>query len=355
MTIPVSLKLKSFDFELPDSLIAQKPLDIRDQSKLMVIDRKSGSIKHKKFTDLPYIIPTQSLMVFNNTRVIPSKLNGCQVKNRRPIEILLVRETVNQNQWEALIKGLKKIKLGTEIEFGNGKLKAVLTGRHENKAILKLTYNGKLEDILNKIGEMPLPPYIKRKSPKDKSLSHQDKEKYQTIFASLPGAIAAPTAGLHFTPRIIKSLNEKGIDTAYLTLHVGIGTFQPIQTESISEHKMQPEQFYISEETSKALIKAKMERKRIVGVGSTVTRVLESIELDNLTQSGTSGWTDRFIYPGCKFKEVNHLITNFHLPKSTLYLLVCAFAGKKIIEKAYKEAVVRQYRFFSYGDAMLII
>ncbi len=350
-----SLKLNNFDFELPESLIAQKPLDIRDQSKLMLIDRKSGSIMHKKFTDLPHLIPTQSLMVFNNTRVIPSKLNGFQVNNRRPIEILLVRETVNQNQWEALIKGLKKIRLGTEIEFGNGKLKAVLTGRHENKAILKLTYNGKLENILNQIGELPLPPYIKRKSPKDKNLSQQDREKYQKIFASLPGAIAAPTAGLHFTPRIIKSLNEKGIDTAYLTLHVGIGTFQPIRTESINEHKMQPEQFYISEETSKALIKAKKERKKIVGVGSTVTRVLESVELDDLTQSGTSGWTNRFIYPGSKFKEVNHLITNFHLPKSTLYLLVCAFAGKNLIAEAYREAVVRQYRFFSYGDSMLII
>jgi S-adenosylmethionine:tRNA ribosyltransferase-isomerase len=350
----VSLKLNSFDFELPESLIAQKPLDIRDQSKLMVLDRKSGSIMHKKFTDLPHLIPTKSLMVFNNTRVIPSKLNGFQVKNGRPIEILLVRETVNKNQWEALIKGLKKIRLGTEIEFGNGKLKAVLTNRHENKAILKLIYDGKLENILNRIGEMPLPPYIQRKTPKDKNFSFQDKERYQTVFASLPGAIAAPTAGLHFTPRIIKSLNQKGIDTVYLTLHVGIGTFQPIRTESIIEHKMQPEQFYISEETSKALIKARKERKKIVGIGSTVTRVLESVELDYLISSGTSGWTDRFIYPGVKFKEVDHLITNFHLPKSTLYMLVCAFAGKKLTKEAYKEAIARRYRFFSYGDAMLI-
>jgi S-adenosylmethionine:tRNA ribosyltransferase-isomerase len=355
MTMAVPLKLKSFDFELPESLIAQKPLDIRDQSKLMVLDRKSGSIKHKKFTDLPHLIPSQSLMVFNNTRVIPSKLNGYQAKNGRPIEILLVKETVKKKQWEALIKGLKKIKIGTEIEFGNEKLKAVLTGRHENKAILKLIYKGKLENILNQIGEMPLPPYIQRKSPKDKNLSNQDKERYQTIFASLPGAIAAPTAGLHFTPSIIKSLNKKGIDTVYLTLHVGIGTFQPIRTESIIEHKMQPEQFYISEETSKALIKAKRDRKKIVGIGSTVTRVLESVELDGLMPSGTSGWTDRFIYPGSKFKEVDHLITNFHLPKSTLYLLVCAFAGKNFMKEAYNEAIVRKYRFFSYGDAMLII
>ena len=350
-----SLKLKDFDFQLPDSLIAQKPLNIRDQSKLMVIDRKSGSIKHEIFSRIPHLIPTQSLMVFNNTKVIPSKLNGHQIKNGRPVEILLIRETPDGPQWEALIKDLKKVRIGTEMGFGNGELKAILTGRHENKAILKLIYDGNLDNVLNRIGQMPLPPYIRRKANEDNGLSGQDKEKYQTIFASLPGAIAAPTAGLHFTPRIINSLNKKGIDTVQLTLHVGIGTFQPIRTETIIEHKMQPEQFYIPEETSKALTNARKDRKKIVGVGSTVTRVLESVELDSLPPSGTSGWTDRFIYPGSKFKEVDHLITNFHLPKSTLYLLVCAFAGKKLIEEAYKEAIIKKYRFFSYGDAMLII
>jgi len=350
-----SLKLKDFDFQLPESLIAQKPLNIRDQSKLMVIDRKSGSIKHEMFSRIPHLIPTQSLMVFNNTKVIPSKLNGHQIKNGRPVEILLIRETSDGAQWEALIKGLKKVRIGTEMGFGNGELKAILTGRHENKAILKLIYDGNLDNVLNRIGQMPLPPYIRRKANEDNGLSGQDKKKYQTIFASLPGAIAAPTAGLHFTPRIIKSLNKKGIDTVHLTLHVGIGTFQPIRTETIIEHKMQPEQFYIPEETSKALTNARKDRKKIVGVGSTVTRVLESVELDSLLPSGTSGWTNRFIYPGSKFKEVDHLITNFHLPKSTLYLLVCAFAGKKLIKEAYKEAIIKKYRFFSYGDAMLII
>ena len=350
-----SLKLKDFDFQLPDSLIAQKPLNIRDQSKLMVIARKSGSIKHEMFSRIPHLIPTQSLMVFNNTKVIPSKLSGHQIKNGRPVEILLIRETSDGAQWEALIKGLKKVKIGTEMGFGNGELKAILTGRHENKAILKLIYDGNLDNVLNRIGQMPLPPYIRRKANEDNGLSGQDKKKYQTIFASLPGAIAAPTAGLHITPRIIKSLNKKGIDTVHLTLHVGIGTFQPIRTETIIEHKMQPEQFYIPEETSKALTNARKDRKKIVGVGSTVTRVLESVELDSLQPSGTSGWTNRFIYPGSKFKEVDHLITNFHLPKSTLYLLVCAFAGKKLIKEAYKKAIVKKYRFFSYGDAMLII
>ena len=349
-----SLKLKDFDFQLPESLIAQKPLNIRDQSKLMVIDRKSGSIKHEMFSRIPHLIPTQSLMVFNNTKVIPSKLNGHQIKNGRPVEILLMRETADEAQWESLIKGLKKLRLGTEMVFGNGELKAILTGRHENKAILKLIYDGNLDNVLNRIGKMPLPPYILRKANDDNGLSGQDKEKYQTIFASHPGAIAAPTAGLHFTPRIIKSLNKKGVDTAFLTLHVGIGTFQPIRTETIIEHKMQPEQFYIPEETSKALINARKDLKKIVGVGSTVTRVLESVELNRLKHSGTSGWTDRFIYPGSKFKVVDYLLTNFHLPKSTLYLLVCAFAGKKLIMKAYKEAILKKYRFFSYGDAMLI-
>jgi S-adenosylmethionine:tRNA ribosyltransferase-isomerase len=350
-----SLKLKDFDFQLPDSLIAQKPLNIRDQSKLMVINRKSGSIKHEMFSRIPHLIPTQSLMVFNNTKVIPSKLNGHQIKNGRPIEILLIRKTSNGAQWESLIKGLKKIRLGTEMIFGNGELKAILTGRHENKAILKLMYDGNLDNVLNRIGKMPLPPYIRRKANEDNGLSGQDKEKYQTIFASHPGAIAAPTAGLHFTPRIIESLNKKGVDTAPLTLHVGIGTFQPIRTETIIEHKMQPEQFYIPEETSKALINARKDLKKIVGVGSTVTRVLESVELNRLKPSGSSGWTNRFIYPGSKFKVVDHLLTNFHLPKSTLYLLVCAFAGKKLIMEAYKEAILKKYRFFSYGDAMLII
>ena len=350
-----SLKLKDFDFQLPESLIAQKPLNIRDQSKLMVIDRKSGSIKHEMFSRIPHLIPTKSLMVFNNTKVIPSKLNGHQIKNGRPVEILLIRETSDGAQWEALIKDLKKVRIGTEMGFGNGELKAILTGRHENKAILKLIYDGNLDNVLNRIGRMPLPPYIRRKANEDNGLSGQDKKKYQTIFASLPGAIAAPTAGLHFTPRIIKSLNKKGIDTVHLTLHVGIGTFQPIRTETIIEHKMQPEQFYIPGETSKALTNARKDRKKIVSVGSTVTRVLESVELDSLLPSGTSGWTNRFIYPGSKFKEVDHLITNFHLPKSTLYLLVCAFAGKKLTKEAYKEAIIKKYRFYSYGDAMLII
>ena len=348
------LKLKDFDFQLPESLIAQKPLATRDQSKLMVVNRKSGTIKHEIFTRLPHFIPPQSLLVFNDTKVIPSKLNGFFVKSARPVEILLVRETGNENHWEALIKGLSKIKLETEMEFGNGELKAILKGRRGDKAILKLLYSGELQSMLNRIAKMPLPPYIRRKI-EDINSSDQDRKRYQTIFARHAGAIAAPTAGLHFTPRILESLNTKGINTAYLTLHVGIGTFQPIRTENIIEHKMQAEKFHIPKNSSETLIEAKKNLRSVVAVGSTTTRVLESVEFTTLQPEGTSGWTDRFIYPGQKFKTVDHMLTNFHLPKSTLYLLVCAFAKKELIEEAYKKAIQKKYRFFSYGDVMLII
>ena len=233
-----SLKLTDFDFQLPKSLIAQRPLEARDQSKLMILNRKSESIKHEIFTHLPEVIPSQALMVFNDTQVIPSKLNGFFIKNARPVEVLLVRETTDENHWEALIKGLSKLRPGTEMEFGGGELKAILIRRQEDKAILKLIYKGQLDSILSRIGRMPLPPYIQRKINEDENLSNQDRERYQTLFAKHPGAIAAPTAGLHFTPHTIESLNEKGIDTTHLTLHVGIGTFQPIRTENIIEHKI---------------------------------------------------------------------------------------------------------------------
>jgi len=349
-----SLKLADFDFQLPESMIAQKPLATRDQSKLMVLNRKSGSIKHEIFSNFPQIIPSKALVVFNDTQVVPSKLNGFLTKNARPIEVLLVRET-DENHWEVLIKGLGKLRLGAEMEFGNGELKATLKGRKKDTAIIKLIYKGQLNSILSRIAKMPLPPYIRRKTSEDCDLSNQDRKRYQTIFARHPGAIAAPTAGLHFTPDIFESLKKNGIYITYLTLHVGMGTFQPIRTENVVQHKMQAEQFYIPEDTSKALVEAKRNTQKIIGIGSTTTRVLESIDLSNMKMGGKSGWTDRFIYPGQKFKVVDHMLTNFHLPKSTLYLLVCTFAGKSLIEKAYEEAMKQNYRFFSYGDAMLIL
>lgn len=351
-----SLKLKDFDFHLPESLIAQKPLASRDQSKLMIVDRRNRSIKHELFVRLHHFIPSQSLMVFNNTKVIPAKLNGFLTKNSRPIEILLVEETINKNYWQVLIKGLSKLKVETEMMFGDGELKAILKGREGDKAVIKLIYQGSsLNPILNRLAKMPLPPYIHRNVDDCTILSKHDRERYQTIFATHPGAIAAPTAGLHFTPKILGLLSNKGINIEYLTLHVGVGTFQPIRTENISEHKMQAEKFHIPEKTSRALMVAKTNSKKIVAVGSTTTRVLESVEINTLKSDEVSGKTEKFIYPGQKFDTVDHMLTNFHLPKSTLYLLVCAFAGKNLIEKAYKEAIKQKYRFFSYGDAMLII
>jgi S-adenosylmethionine:tRNA ribosyltransferase-isomerase len=348
------LNLKDFDFHLPESLIAQKPLTDRDQSKLMILDRNSGSIKHEIFKNLPNYIAPQSLMVFNDTKVVPSKLNGYIIGSLRPVEVLLVKETSKKNHWEVLIKGLSKIKPGTEFEFGDGKLKAIYIDRNSNKAILKLLHKGKLSIILNEIARMPMPPYIKREH-NDNNLEALDRERYQTIFARYPGAIAAPTAGLHFTPNTLKSLKDKGVDTTHITLHVGTGTFQSIRTENIIEHKMQAEKFHISKEATKSLITSSKNHRKIIAIGSTTTRVLESIHLSTLRKEGTSGWTERYIFPGQKFNSVNHILTNFHLPKSTLYILVCAFSGKKLISAAYDEAIKRKYRFFSYGDAMLII
>ena len=349
-----SLNLADFDFELPEGLIAQKPLTNRDQSRLMILDRKTGAITDELFSNLPKYIAPRSLVIFNDTKVVPSKLSGYFIKNGRPVEVLLVRET-REKYWEALIRGLAKLKPGTEMEFGKGVLKATLEGRQDDKAIIKLAYEGELKIILNRIAKMPLPPYIERKARTENDLPDLDRKRYQTVFARHPGAIAAPTAGLHFTPHTMASLENNGIEVAYLTLHVGVGTFQPIRTENVIEHKMQAEQFHIPKSTVKSLKDAIKSTRDIIAVGSTATRVLEAVDLDTLELEEISGWTDRFIYPGQNFEMVNHMLTNFHLPKSTLYLLVCAFAGKNLIEEAYKRAIEQKYRFFSYGDAMLIL
>ncbi|KMP10850.1 S-adenosylmethionine:tRNA ribosyltransferase-isomerase [Candidatus Nitromaritima sp. SCGC AAA799-C22] len=348
------LKLSDFDFELPESLIAQKPVAVRDRSRLMVLDRETGSISHDVFNHLPSQLPPHSLMVFNDTQVTPARLCGHIVGNGRPLEILLVKEN-EDDHWEALIKGLAKLKPGTEIEFEEKSLKAKLTERRGDRAVLKLTCSKNLQSVLQRVGKMPLPPYIKRSEVDGENLSALDRERYQTVFARNPGAIAAPTAGLHFTPELMKTLHKEGIESVFLTLHVGMGTFQPIRSENITEHKMDAERFHIPKETLKALTRARAEGRDIVAVGSTATRVLESVDPGDIKVKDTCGWTDRFIYPGQEFKSVDRLLTNFHLPKSTLYLLVCAFAGKELIEEAYRKAIEHNYRFFSYGDAMLIL
>ena len=352
--MPPSFKLSDFDFDLPEELIAQTPIKLRDQSRLMVLDRKTGTINHAVFSDLPHHLPAPSLMAFNDTKVIPAKLQGHLVSSGREIEILLLREN-DDGHWEALVKGLAKLKEGAEIGFGAEPLKATLTARQNDRAILKLTCPGDLRLVLNRVATTPLPPYIHRDAAAEESLTELDQKRYQTVFAKHAGAIAAPTAGLHFTPKLLESLDREGIDCAFLTLHVGVGTFQPIRSEDIREHSMEAEQFHVTTETLKKLVQARKKGKDIIAVGSTSARVLESMNLDAVMDRDISGWTDRFIYPGQKLKAVDRLLTNFHLPKSTLYLLVCAFAGKDLIEKAYQEAVRHNYRFFSYGDAMLIL
>ena len=352
--MPLSFKLSDFDFDLPEELIAQKPIKLRDQSRLMILDRETGAINHAVFSDLPHQLPVPSLMIFNDTKVIPAKLQGHLVSSGREVEILLLREN-DDGHWEALVKGLGKLKEGTEIGFGGEPLKATLTARQNDRAILKLTCPGDLRQVLNRVATTPLPPYIHRDATVEKNLTELDRKRYQTVFAKHAGAIAAPTAGLHFTPKLLESLDRKGISCAFLTLHVGVGTFRPIRSEDIREHTMEAEQFYVPTETLKKLIRARKKGQDIIAVGSTSTRVLESMNLDAVMDRHISGWTDRFVYPGQEFKTVDRLLTNFHLPKSTLYLLVCAFAGKDLIERAYREAIEHNYRFFSYGDAMLIL
>jgi|TARA_B100000315_G_scaffold9315_1_gene9178 S-adenosylmethionine:tRNA ribosyltransferase-isomerase len=352
--MPPSFKLSNFDFDLPKELIAQKPVKIRDQSRLMILDRKSGTIDHAVFSDLPHHLPAPSLMIFNDTKVIPAKLQGHLVSSGREVEILLLREN-DDGHWEALVKGLGKLKEGAEIGFGGEPLKATLTARQNDRAILKLTCPGDLRQVLDRVATTPLPPYINRDAAAEKNLTELDRKRYQTVFAKHAGSIAAPTAGLHFTPKLMGSLDREGINYAFLTLHVGVGTFKPIRSEDIRDHNMEAEQFHVPAEALRELIRARKTGQNIIAVGSTSTRVLESMNLDIVTEGGFSGWTDRFIYPGHEFKAVDRLLTNFHLPKSTLYLLVCAFAGKDLIEKAYREAIGHNYRFFSYGDALLIL
>ncbi|MCH8156961.1 MAG: tRNA preQ1(34) S-adenosylmethionine ribosyltransferase-isomerase QueA, partial [Nitrospinae bacterium] len=291
---------------------------------------RNSSIEHAVFCDLPNHLPARSLMVFNDTQVVPAKLHGRLINSGRPVEVLLVRENADK-QWEALVKGLAKLKPGTLMEFGGGALQAELTGRLNDRAILRLTCTGNLEEVLDRVAKMPLPPYIRRDAASGEDSSSLDRKRYQTVFAKHAGAIAAPTAGLHFTPELLESLQRGGIQTVFLTLHVGVGTFQPIRCEDIREHKMEAEQFHIPAKTLKEVLRAREEGRDIVAVGSTSTRVLESVDLGTATQGNASGWTDRFIYPGQEFKVVNRVLTNFHLPKSTLYLFVCTLVGKDLL------------------------
>jgi len=349
------LKLSDFDFELPSDLIAQVPPSTRNASRLMVVDRKTETISHHSFNDLPEFLQNSPLMVLNNVKVTPAKLYGFVEKSGREVDVLLTSPVIN-GTCKALLKGLSKLKQGDVLKFLPDSLKATFQGREGSFAVLKFIESDDLSAELNRSGRMPLPPYIKRGKDDSPALNLLDRERYQTVFAEKEGAVAAPTAGLHFTPELLDKMSQNQIDTAYITLKVGPGTFQSIRTEEITEHVMEKEAFEISPENWEKIRTAKDKRQAILAVGSTSLRTLESINLKATPQEGgNSGRTGIFIYPGHVFKNTDLLLTNFHLPKSTLFLLTCAFGGTRLIKGAYEEAVNKKYRFFSYGDAMLIL
>ena len=340
------MKTDDFDFELPESLIAQHPLEKRDESKLMILDRKTGEIEHKKFYDIINYLDENDVLVLNNTKVIPARLIGIKSDTNASIEVLLLKE-LEKDTWECLVKPAKRVKIGTTINFGDNLLKAecINTGE-EGIRKFKFTYTGIFYEILDKLGNMPLPPYIKEKL--------TDKNRYQTVYARNLGSAAAPTAGLHFTKELLENLKNKNITICYITLHVGLGTFRPVKVEDVTKHKMHSEYYSMDKNTANILNKAKKEGKNIIAVGTTTTRTLETIMNKYNEFKECSGNTDIFIYPGYKFKAIDSLITNFHLPKSTLIMLVSAFSSKENILNAYKEAVKNNYRFFSFGDSMFI-
>lgn len=340
------MKTDDFDFYLPEELIAQTPLEKRDSSRLLVLDKKTGDISHRHFTDIVDYLQKGDTLVLNDTKVIPARLYGVKEETNAAIEVLLLKDEGN-NIWECLTRPAKRIKVGTVISFGNGKLKARCTNvLDEGIRKFKLEYKGILYEVLDELGEMPLPPYIHEKL--------KDKDRYQTVYAKNIGSAAAPTAGLHFTDDLLKKIKDKGVNIAYITLHVGLGTFRPVSVTDVTKHKMHSEYYVMSEDVAKLLNDTRKNGHKIIAVGTTSTRTLETIMSLYGTFKSCSGWTDIFIYPGYEFKAIDYLITNFHLPKSTLVMLVSALAGKDNIMKAYNEAVKEKYRFFSFGDSMLI-
>ena len=341
------LNIEDFDYHLPESLIAQTPLKNRDQSRLLVLGRNSGNIEHKHFKDVINYLETGDTLVLNDTRVMPARLFGLKEETGAKVEMLMLTRIEN-NDWEVLLKPAKRIKVGNKLSFGEGKIIAeCIEELDQGGRIMRLHYEGILEERLNELGEMPLPPYIKERL--------DDPDRYQTVYAKESGSAAAPTAGLHFTDELLDEIRAKGINIAFITLHVGLGTFRPVSVEDINDHEMHSEYYQMTQETANLLNQTKKEGHRIISVGTTSTRTLETIRRNYNEFVAVSGWTDIFIYPGFTYKAIDGLITNFHLPKSTLVMLVSAFSSRENILNAYKEAVKLEYRFFSFGDAMLII
>jgi S-adenosylmethionine:tRNA ribosyltransferase-isomerase len=342
------MKVDLFDFHLPEELIAQVPLQNRTDSRLMVVNKETGELKHDIFKNISEYLREGDCLVLNDTKVLPARLFGVKKDTGAKIEVLLLKQ-LEGDRWETLVKPAKRIKEGTEIEFGDGLLTAVCTGTSEHGGrVLEFHYEGIFYEVLNELGEMPLPPYIKEQL--------DDRDRYQTVYAREPGSAAAPTAGLHFTEELLNEVREKGVHVAFITLHVGLGTFRPVSVDDVLEHDMHSEYYMITEGTARLLNEVRQNGGRIITVGTTSTRTLETIASDqNGTFIESSGWTNIFIYPGYEFKAIDGMITNFHLPKSTLIMLVSALAGRENILHAYTTAVNERYRFFSFGDAMLII
>lgn len=340
------MKTSDFYFDLPQELIAQDPLEDRSASRLLVLDKETGKIEHHIFKEIVNYLNPGDCLVINDTKVIPARLYGNKVGTDAKIEILLLKKREG-NVWETLVKPGKKAKPGTRISFGEGLLMGeVLEVAEEGNRLIRFEYEGIFEEILDRLGQMPLPPYI----------THQlkDKNRYQTVYAKHDGSAAAPTAGLHFTPELLEEIQKKGVRIAHVTLHVGLGTFRPVKVEDVTQHHMHSEYYIVEEDQAELINRTKREGGRIICVGTTSCRTVESASTDEGVIHAGSGWTDIFIYPGYRFKMTERLITNFHLPESTLLMLVSALAGKEHIEKAYQEAVKERYRFFSFGDAMFI-
>ena len=340
------MNVKDYDYDLPEELIAQDPLEDRSSSRLMVLDRQTGDVEHRHFTDILEYLHPGDCLVINNTKVIPARLFGVKEDTQAKIEVLLLKRKEN-DIWETLVKPGKKAKPGTKLVFGDGLLTAeVVDVVEEGNRLIQFHYDGIFEEILDQLGQMPLPPYI----------THQlkDKNRYQTVYAKYDGSAAAPTAGLHFTKELLQKVKDMGVDIAEVTLHVGLGTFRPVKVENVLDHHMHSEFYMVSQEAADKINRAKESGDRVIAVGTTSTRTLEAAADENGRLHETSGWTEIFIYPGYQFKVIDALITNFHLPQSTLVMLVSALAGREHVLHAYEIAVKERYRFFSFGDAMLI-
>ncbi|UFT97897.1 tRNA preQ1(34) S-adenosylmethionine ribosyltransferase-isomerase QueA [Radiobacillus kanasensis] len=342
------MDINDFDYHLPEELIAQVPLKDRASSRLLVLNREKQTMSHQHFSDIKSFLRKGDCLVLNDTKVLPARLYGTKSDTGAKVEVLLLTQ-LEQDNWEVLVKPAKKIKVGTTISFGEGRLTAICKEEKEHGGrVLSFQYEGIFLEVLNELGEMPLPPYIKEQLP--------DKDRYQTVYAKEEGSAAAPTAGLHFTKELMDELKNIGVEFAYITLHVGLGTFRPVSVDRIEDHDMHSEFYLMSQETADHLNRVKEQNGRIISVGTTSTRTLETIARDHQGRfTESSGWTNIFIYPPYTFQAIDGLITNFHLPKSTLIMLVSALASKEFILQAYEEAVKERYRFFSFGDAMLIL